>query len=116
MPKKPVSKNIGRLNQDLRRELIEIIGNMKDPSLRGGLLTVTRVETAPDLSTAKVYISVMGGKQDTAAVVEALDRAKGHVRSEVASRMHIRRSPELLFVEDGGAAYAAHINDLLRGL
>lgn len=115
MPKKPISKNAGRRNEDIKRELISIIGGMKDPDLQGGLLTVTRVEAAPDLSTAKVYVSVMGG-QATAKAVEALNRAKGHVRSEVAARMHIRRSPELSFVQDDSAAYAAHINSLLKDL
>lgn len=115
MPKKPISKNMGRMNSDLRRELIDIIGNMKDPRLKGGLLTVTRVEAAPDLSSAKVYVSVMGN-EDPDGVVEALEKAKGHVRSEIASRMHIRRSPELFFVHDDNAAYAAHINELLNKL
>lgn len=117
MPKKPVSKNVGRLNEDIRRELIAIIGEMKDPHLQqGGLITITRVETAPDLSSAKVYVSAMGGQYGAPEVVAALDRAKGHVRSAIAARMHIRRSPELLFVADESAAYAAHINDVLNQL
>ena len=117
MPKKPVSKNKSRVSQDLKRELIDIIGGMKDPRVNGGgMLTVTRVEAAPDLSSAKVHISVMGGEATTAQVVKSLDKAKGHVRSEIAARMHIRRSPELIFVADDNAAYAAHINSLLDGI
>ena len=116
MPKKAVSKNMGRLNEDIRRELIDIIGQMKDPRLQGGLLTVTRVEAAPDLSTCKVNISVMGEDNNVADTVAALEKAKGHIRSEIASRMHIRRAPEFTFVEDSNAAYAAHINELLKDL
>ncbi|MDL2325429.1 30S ribosome-binding factor RbfA [Ruminococcaceae bacterium OttesenSCG-928-A16] len=117
MPKKPVSKTAGRRNEDIKRELIAIIGGMKDPGLQGGMLTVTRVEAAPDLSTAKVYISTMGRTEGTGAVVEALNRAKGHVRSEIATRMRqLRRAPEFTFVQDDNAAYAAHINNLLKGL
>lgn len=117
MPKKPVSKNQGRMNEDIKRELIDIVGNMKDPRLQeGGLITVTRVEAAPDLSTCKVYVSVLGQEGEGTRVADALNSAKGHVRSEIASRMHIRRSPEFTFIEDGNAAYAAHINDLLKGL
>lgn len=126
MAKKPVSKNISRLNEDIRRELIDIIGSMKDPRLKAGMLTVTRVETAPDLSSARVFVSVLGeaageagnAAEGTAArdVVAALDRAKGHVRSEIAQRMHIRRAPEFLFVEDDNAAYADHINKMLKDL
>ena len=51
-----------------------------------------------------------------AAAVAALNRAAGHVRSEVAKRMHIRKTPEFRFVADGGAAYAQHINELIEGL
>lgn len=117
MPKKPQNKNVARLNSDMRRELIAIIGNMKDPRVNAGLLTVTRVETAPDLSTARVFISVLGNQPNAAAAsVAALDKAKGHVRSEIAARMHIRRAPELIFMEDNNAAYADHINTLLKGL
>lgn len=116
MPKKPVSKNIARLSEDMRRELIDIVGNMKDPRLGGGLLTITRVEVGSDLTLAKVHVSVMGGQSAPAAVVKFLNGAKGHVRSEIASRMHIRKAPEMVFVEDDGAAYADHINKLLKDL
>lgn len=113
---KKISKTAARRNEDIKRELTNIIAEMKDPRLQGGLLTVTRVEAAPDLSTCKVFISVLGSESAVAAAVSALDKAKGHVRSEIAKRMHIRRSPEMIFIEDGSAAYAAHINELLREL
>jgi len=54
------TKNHGRMAQDMKRELIAIIGEMKDPRVNGGLLTVTRLDVTPDLDQAKVYISVMG--------------------------------------------------------
>ena len=53
-------KNMGRLAQDMKREIIAIIGRLKDPRLEGGLLTVTRLDVTPDLDVAKVYVSVMG--------------------------------------------------------
>lgn len=116
---------MARLNEDIRRALVEIIREMKDPRLKDGLLTITRVETDPDLSSCKVYVSVLGGPEKEAAkdakdkaegAVAALERAKGHVRSEISSRMHIRRAPEFVFIEDENAAYAAHINELLNKL
>ena len=82
-------KNMGRLAQDMKREVIAIIGRLKDPRLEGGLLTVTRLD---------------------------VNRAAGHVRTEVSKKMHIRKAPRFIFVEDDGAAYAAHINELLRSL
>ena len=60
----PQSKNIARLSEDMKRELIAIIGQMKDPRLKTGLLTVMRIELAPDLSFAKVFVSVLGTQPD----------------------------------------------------
>ena len=80
----PQSKNIARLSEDMKRELIAIIGQMKDPRLKTGLLTVMRIELAPDLSFAKVFVSVLGTQPDAPQqAVAALNRAAGHVRSEV---------------------------------
>ncbi len=107
-------KNMGRLAQDMKRELIAIIGRLKDPRLEGGLLTVTRLDVTPDLDVAKVYVSVMGREDGPKPAIEALNRAAGHVRTEVSKKMHIRKAPRFIFVEDDGAAYAAHINELLR--
>ena len=109
-------KNMGRLAQDMKREIIAIIARLKDPRLAGGLLTVTRLDVTPDLDVAKVYVSVLGNPDGPAPVVEALNRAAGHVRTELSRKMHIRKAPRLIFVEDGGAAYAAHINELLKEL
>lgn len=110
------SKNHGRMAQDMKRELIAIIGGMKDPRITGGLLTVTRLDVTPDLDVAKVYISVMGREGGCAPVVKALNKASGHIRTEISRRMHIRKAPRYIFVEDDGAAYAAHISEVLRGL
>ena len=110
------TKNQGRMAQDMKRELIAIIGEMKDPRVAGGLLTVTRLDVTPDLDVAKVYISVMGREGGSKPVVAALNKASGHVRTEVSRRMHIRKAPRFVFVADDVAAYAAHINEMLRGL
>ncbi|MEG0305019.1 MAG: 30S ribosome-binding factor RbfA [Oscillospiraceae bacterium] len=112
-----MSENVkgGRLNEDMKREIIAIIGAMKDPRLQG-FLTVMRVECTPDLSNAKVYVSMMGKEGGTNEAVAALTHAAGHIRSEISKRMHIRKSPEFAFYADNGAEYAAHINELLKSL
>ena len=61
-------------------------------------------------------MSVMGRADGPKPAIEALNRAAGHVRTEVSKKMHIRKAPRFVFVEDDGAAYAAHINELLREL
>lgn len=113
----PVSKNQGRLAQDMKREVIGIVGQMKDPRLADGLLTITRLEVTQDLDQARVFISVLGGGENAAKeALAALNRASGHVRTEISRRMHIRKAPRFVFLRDDGAAYAAHINELLSGL
>ena len=110
------SKNQGRLAEDMKREVISVISTMKDPRLQGGLLTVMRVEVTPDLYVAKVHVSVMNAPEGAKSVVDALNKASGHVRTEISRRMHIRKAPRFVFTLDEGAAYAAHINELLAGL
>ena len=110
-------KNMGRLAQDMKRGAsLPITGRREGPRLEGGLLTVTRLDVTPDLDVAKVYVSVMGRADGPKPAIEALNRAAGHVRTEVSKKMHIRKAPRFIFVEDDGAAYAAHINELLRSL
>lgn len=86
-------KNMGRLAQDMKREVIAIIGRLKDPRLEGGLLTVTRLDVTPDLDVAKVYVSVMGRADGPKPAIEALNRAAGHVRTEVSKKCTSARHP-----------------------
>ena len=72
-------KNMGRLAQDMKRELIAIIGRLKDPRLEGGLLTVTRLDVTPDLDVAKVYVSVMGREDGPKPAIEALNLSLIHI-------------------------------------
>lgn len=114
----PQNAKRGRMNEDIRRQLVEILAEMKDPRLSNGLLSVMRVEAAPDLSSARVYVSMMGPHEENAAdeAVAVLRGAAGHMRSELGRRMHIRRAPQLLFIADDGSAYAAHINQIIKEL
>ena len=102
-----------RLNEDIKREIISIIAQMKDPRLQC-FLTVMRVETAPDLTSAKVYISVLDGDDKCEAAIKVLNKSQGFIRGELSKRLHIKRSPEFNFVKDDGAAYAQRINDIIR--
>lgn len=109
-------KSMGRLAQDMKREIIASIGHLKDPRLEGGLLTVTRLDVTPDLDVAKVHISVMGHAGGVKEVVDTLNHCAGRVRTDISKHMHIRKAPRLIFVEDDSAAYAEHINQLLKEL
>jgi len=109
-------KTMGRLAQDMKREVIACISRLKDPRLEGGLLTVTRLDVTPDLDLARVYVSVLGRADGPKGAIEALNRASGHIRTELSREMHIRKAPRLEFVEDDSAAYAEHINEVIRDL
>ena len=109
-------KNMGRLAQDMKREVIAIIGRLKVRRVECGLLTGTCLVGTSVLVVVLVYVSVMGREDGPKPAIEALNRAAGHVRTEVSKKMHIRKAPRFIFVEDDGAAYAAHINELLRTL
>ncbi len=101
----------GRLNGDIHRLLTELCRELKDPRIRDGFFTITRVEVTEDLAFAKIYVSIMGDDSDE--LFKALNRAAGFLRSELSSRMKIRKSPQLRFIVDDGAAYAEKINNIL---
>ena len=104
-----------RINEEVMRATADIVRELKDPRIPV-MTSIVRVEVTPDLKFAKVYVSVMGHEGGPAPVVQALNGAAGHVRTELSRKMHIRKAPRLVFVEDDGAAYAAHINQLLKDL
>ena len=108
-------KNMGRLAQDMKRELIAIIGRLKDPRLEGGLLTVTRLDVTPDLDVAKVYVSVLD-KSDGKDVIRGLKSAGGYLRRELGRALSLRYTPELVFQEDTSIDKGTHILKLLNDI
>ena len=103
------SNRIGRINEEIQRELIP---NVKDPRVTG-MISVTAVETTPDLRYAKVYISVLD-KGDCAQVLKGLRSASGYLRRELGRALQLRYTPELSFVQDDSIVKGAHILELLR--
>ncbi len=95
-----------RINEEFRREIEDILSHsIKDPGLKA-LVSVVRVEVTKDLSNAKVYVSIMGTGNEGEDSVQALHRAAGFIRRELASRITLRRVPSLSFVADNSIAYA----------
>ena len=91
-------KNL-RINNEVQRELSEIIRNLKDPRIHP-LTSVTGAEVAADLRSCKVYISVMSGDEDRESTIEGLKSAGGFIRRELAHRLNLRYTPELRFIND----------------
>lgn len=91
---------INRVSEDIRREIIAVIRELKDPRVTGKMLTVVRVEVSSDASYAKVYVSDFKGIESAKEAVKGLTAATGFIRREVGSRLHLRKTPELKFVAD----------------
>ena len=106
------SNRIGRINEEIQRELASLIPNVKDPRV-SGLISVTAVDTTPDLRYAKIYISVLD-KSDCAQVLKGLKSASGYLRRELGHALRLRYTPELTFVRDDSIDQGAHILDMLR--
>ena len=104
---------VNKLNSILLREISMIImKDINDPKL--GFPTVTEVDVAPDLTTAKVYVSFLGKNYKKRDGIEALRRAKGHIKSELAKRIKIRKIPDLTFIVDDTLDKAERIEEILN--
>lgn len=103
---------IDRAAEDIKREIIAIIRELKDPRIQG-MLTVVKVEVTNDLSFAKVYVSAMEGLDTAKASVKGLKSAAGFMRREIANRLHLRKAPELSFVADDSIAHGMEIVKML---
>lgn len=106
------SNRIGRINEEIQRELACLIPGVKDPRVTG-MISVTAVETTPDLRFAKVYVSMLD-KSSAANVVKGLKSAAGYLRRELGRTLNLRYTPELQFVEDDSIDKGAHILEMLR--
>lgn len=111
-------KNI-RINGEVQRELAELIrSEVKDPRI-APMTTVTEVQVAPDLKTAKVYISVLGDETERKSTMQGLRSAEPFLRSALARTVNLRNTPELIFISDTsieyGVAMSKKIDDVMKG-
>ena len=106
------SNRIGRINEEIQRELATLIRTVKDPRVHG-LVSITAVETTPDLRFCKVHVSVLD-KSDGKEVVKGPKSPAGYLRRELGRAPNLRYTPELQFVEDDSIDQGAHILSLLR--
>ena len=106
------SNRIGRINEEIQRELAALIPTVKDPRV-SGMISVTAVETTPDLKFAKIYVSALdkGGEEQ---VLRGLKSASGYLRRELGRSLNLRYTPELTFVRDDAINKGAHILEMLR--
>ena len=100
---------VDRVSEDIKREIVAIIRELKDPRVRDKILTVVRVDVSGDLSYAKVYVSSMSGIDDAKDAVKGLTSATGLIRREVGNKLHLRKTPELKFIADDSVEHGMDI-------
>ncbi len=102
-----------RINEELKKEISNIINyNVKNSDVTG-MISVTKVKATPDLKYAKVYVSILNSK-NIKTTLAGLKRASGFIRSEVAKRVNLRNTPELVFELDDSIEYGARIDSILK--
>jgi len=112
MPSKNNNRQ-GRIDEEYRRELSQIIGyELKNPNITG-MISVTKVKVTPDLKYAKVYVSILNAKNET-ETLEGLKKSSGFIRTELAKRINLRNTPELVFEKDDSLEYGARIDSILK--
>ena len=110
-----MSNRIGRINEEIQRELSSLLRNLKDPRVQKTMVSVTRVETTSDLRYAKVYVSMLD-KDASKEVLKGLKSSSGFLRRQLGQNLQLRYTPELVWEEDHSITYGARILDILSTL
>ena len=104
----------GRINEEVRREISNIIQNeIKDPRMTA-MVSVTTVKVTKDLRYAKVYVSIFGkNDEEKNNTFQALKNASGYIRKEIGQRINLRYNPQIIFELDDSINYGMHIEELI---
>jgi len=113
MPKNETRLN--RINEELKKELSQVINYELKNSNVTGMITVTRVKITPDFKYAKVYVSILNSKS-IGKTIEGLKESSGFIRSRIAKNINLRITPELVFEVDDSLDYGERIDTILKEL
>ena len=106
---------LGRIEEEYKKELSQIIGyELKNPNVTG-LISVTKVKVTNDLKYARVYVSILNTK-NIKETLSALKKSSGFVRSELAKRVNLRNTPEIIFEFDDSIEYGTKIDAILKDI
>ena len=108
-----MERRIDRVNEEFRRELSYIIDQKLKNSNITGMISVTKVKVTTDLKYAKVYVSIMGSK-NIKQTLAGLKKSSGFIRSELARKINLRNTPELVFMLDDSLEYGEKIDSILK--
>lgn len=109
------SNRIGRINEEIQKELAALLRTVKDPRVQDTMISVTHVETTPDLRYAKVYVSFLDENRAQDAL-KGLKSAGGWLRRQLGSALQLRYTPELVWTLDDSITYGAKMLKLINSL
>jgi ribosome-binding factor A len=109
-----MSDRMRRVNEAVREVISEAIGELKDPRI--GFVTVTGVETSPDLHHARVFVSVLGSEAKRAKTLAGLAAAHGVLQARVARELRLKRTPQLAFEYDPTVERGVRMTQLIDEL
>jgi len=109
------SNRINRINEEIQKELANLIRNLKDPRVQNTMISITRVETTPDLRYTKVYVSFLQ-EQKAADALKGLQSAAGYLRRELGSALNLRYTPQIVWALDDSITYGAKMLALINSL
>ena len=104
-----------RTEEDIKRELTDIMRSLKDPRITG-LLSIVKLDLSGDMSHCKVFISSMDGLQAAQNAVKGLTSASGYIKHELNARMKLRKVPDFKFIADDSIEHSADISRILSDL
>ena len=109
------SNRINRINEEIQKELSSLLRTVKDPRVQDTMISITRVETTPDLRYTKVYVSFL--QEDRAeGTMKGLKSAAGFLRRQLGSNLKLRYAPEIVWALDDSITYGAKMLKLINSL
>src|SRR4030095_14543518 len=109
-----MNERMRRVNESIRQVLSEEVGQLKDPRI--GFVTVTGVETSPDLRHARVFVSVLGSEAKRAKTLAGLTAAHGVLQARIARELRMKRTPQLAFEYDPTVERGVRMTQLIDEL
>ena len=109
------SNRIATINQEIQKELSSLLRSVKDPRVQDTMISITRVETTPDLRFTKVYVSFLQ-EQKAADAMKGLKSAAGYLRRQIAANLQLRHAPEIQWALDDSITYGAKMLALINSL
>ena len=109
------SNRINRINEEIQKSLSDALRRVKDPRVSGTMISITRVETTPDLRYAKIYVSFLE-ESKAADAMKGLKSAGGWLRREISNDLKLRYTPELVWALDDSITYGARMLELINNL